>query len=278
MRRLSAAVAPGPAGPPIQDGTPAVELSVVIPAFNEEQRIGASIEAVRAYLDQAEPSWELIVVDDGSNDGTAAVVEQAAVTEPRIRMIRTPRNRGKGHAVRVGALASRGRDVLISDADLSTPIAELQELRRARGSAVVAIGSRSDLAKIAAHQSLIRESLGRIGNWIIQAAVLSGICDTQCGFKLFDGPAARALFAATTVDGWAFDVEVLHLCRRFGWPVAEVPVRWAHAAGSKLRPIAYLQVLSDVARLRLTHRRTPTPAVSSQPIIIPPRAGTVSTW
>jgi dolichyl-phosphate beta-glucosyltransferase len=206
------------------------------------------------------------------------VVESVATTEPRIRIIGTPQNRGKGHAVRIGVLASRGRDVLVSDADLSTPITELAELRRCRGDAVVAIGSRSDLAKIATHQSVLRESFGRIGNWIIQAAVLSGINDTQCGFKLFDGPAARALFGKTTVDGWAFDVEVLHLCRRFGWPVAEVPVRWAHAAGSKLRPTAYLQVLTDVARLRLRHRQTTVPAVASRTITITQRAGTVSPW
>jgi dolichyl-phosphate beta-glucosyltransferase len=278
MRRLSTAVAAGPAGPPPKDATPVVDLTVVIPAYNEEQRLGASIEAVRAYLDESGGSWELVIVDDGSTDQTATVVEAAVAQEPRIRLIRSPRNRGKGHAVRVGVLASVGTDVLVSDADLSTPISELEELRRGRGDAVVVIGSRSDLSKIAVHQSIVRETLGRFGNWIIRAVVLDGVNDTQCGFKLFDGASARGLFAATTVDGWAFDVEVLHLCRRFGWPMAEVPVRWAHAAGSKIRPSAYAQVLSDVARLRLTHRRTQTPSIAPRAAVIAPRAGTVSPW
>ena len=278
MRRLSTAVATGPANSPPKDDTPVIDLTVVIPAYNEEQRLGASIVAVRDHLDRAGASWELVIVDDGSTDRTAAVVDAAAAQEPRIRLIRTPRNRGKGHAVRIGVLASVGKEVLVSDADLSTPIAELDELRRGRGDAVVVIGSRSDLSKIAVHQSVVRETLGRFGNWIIRAMVLDGVNDTQCGFKLFDGASARGLFAATTVDGWAFDVEVLHLCRRFGWPVAEVPVRWAHAAGSKIRPSAYVQVLTDIARLRLTHRRTRTPTLVARTAVIAPRAGTVSPW
>jgi len=249
-----------PPQPQRHNGTATVDLSVVIPAFNEQRRIGRSIEAVRGYLRRSGLAWELIVVDDGSTDRTASVADEIVAQDPNVRLIRSARNGGKGNAVRAGVLASRGRDVLISDADLSTPIDELERLVASRNGAVAAVGSRAAAgARIERDQWVVRRWLGRLGNRVIRVVAVPEIDDTQCGFKLFHGPAARRLFALTRVNGWGIDVEVLHLCAKFGWPVVEVPVRWAHASGSKLRPWAYVQVLTEIAYLRLAHRRTRNP-------------------
>jgi len=240
-----------------------VDISVVMPAFNEQRRIGPSIEAVCAFLRQSGRSWELIVVDDGSSDLTASLADALVEREPRITLIRSPRNSGKGHAVRAGVLASRGNEVLMCDADLSTPILEVERLWAQGRGAVAAIGSRARPGShIEVHQHPLRRLFGRLGNRYIRALAVPGVRDTQCGFKLLNGPAARALFAITRINGWGIDVEILHLCTRFGWPVAEVPVRWSHSTGSKLRPMAYLQVLAEVAYVRVVHRRTPAPPVS----------------
>jgi glycosyltransferase involved in cell wall biosynthesis len=250
-------------GAPVPAEEAAPGLSVVIPAFNEEHRIGESIVAICEYLRQTGRTWELIIVDDGSSDLTATIAAGVVRNEPRVRLIQSPRNRGKGHALRTGVIASRGDEVLISDADLSTPIAEIERLLAARNGAVAAIGSRSNPAWIAVHQGRPRELLGRIGNRIIRFFAVPGVGDTQCGFKLFRGSAARALFGMAKINGWATDVEILHLCTRFGWPVVEVPVHWAHATGSKLRPSAYLHVLAEIAQLRIAHRRSNAPAMEA---------------
>lgn len=231
----------------------------MIPAFNEQDRIGTSIEAVCRYLRRSGRSWELIIVDDGSADRTAAVIGAIAVREPGIRLIRSPHNAGKGHALRTGVLASRGAEVLVSDADLSTPIDEIERLRAARAGAVAAVGSRIHRAMLGVRQSRLREMLGRLGNLAIRMIAVRGISDTQCGFKLFSGPQARVLFSMARLNGWAIDVEILYLCARLGWPVAEVPVRWSHVPGSKLRPSAYLHVLAELAYLRLAHRQANQP-------------------
>lgn len=233
-----------------------VDLSVVIPAFNEQRRIGYSMNVARQYLDTTGRAWELIVVDDGSTDGTAAVVQSLADRDPRISMLRLGRNRGKGYALRVGVLASRGTEVLISDADMSTPIAEIERLWAVAPGAAVVIASRAlPGSRIEARQDRVRQLLGRMGNALIRAVAVPHIRDTQCGFKLLRGRAARVLMGRTRLNGWGIDVEILHLCARFGWPVVEVPVRWRHRAGSKLRPLAYLGVLAEVAYVRMVHRR-----------------------
>ncbi|WP_461010343.1 dolichyl-phosphate beta-glucosyltransferase [Streptomyces capparidis] len=226
-------------------------LSVVIPAYNEERRLRATLETVGRYLAASAASWEVIVVDDGSTDGTARLVRAAAGGEPRIRLLASPVNRGKGSAVRLGVLASRGRRVLFCDADQATPIEELAGLAAAldRG-ADAAIGSRAGSAARDGRPAL-RRGLGRAGNRFIQAVAVPGIHDTQCGFKLFDGDKARAAFALARIDGWGFDVEILLLFTRLGWTVAEVPVRWAHQPGSKVRPLDYARVLGETLRVRL---------------------------
>lgn len=233
------------------DGGPP-DLSVVVPAYNEERRLGPTLDAIRDHLHGSALSWELIVVDDGSEDGTAEVAREAAA-DPRIRLLAADRNRGKGHALRLGVAASRGARVLLTDADLATPVAELDRLAKELdgAQAAAAIGSRAHPeADIAVHQGRVREWLGRMGNRLIRAVAVPGIHDTQCGFKLFDGDKARAAFADARLDGWGIDVEILQYFRRHGWPVAEVPVRWSHQEGSKVGPADYGRVLLELVRLK----------------------------
>ncbi|MDT0346274.1 glycosyltransferase family 2 protein [Streptomyces sp. DSM 44938] len=238
------------------------DLTVVVPAFNEEHRLRRTLDAICRYL-RASPgrhgAWELIVADDGSTDATAALVREAAATEPRIRLLGgagTPAapltgNHGKGHAVRLGVLASRGRRVLVTDADLATPIEELAALHdHLDAGFAAAIGSRAHPgARIEVRQHAVREWLGQAGNRLIRAVAVPGVRDTQCGFKLFDGDRARAAFARSRLDGWGIDVEILRMFRRAGWPVAEVPVRWSHRAGSKVTALGYARTLGELARL-----------------------------
>ncbi|RDG30383.1 dolichyl-phosphate beta-glucosyltransferase, partial [Streptomyces corynorhini] len=233
-------------------------LTVVVPAYNEEHRLRPTLDAVVAHLRADQDRWgrwELIVVDDGSTDRTAAIAAEAAAAEPRIRVLAGHGNHGKGHALRQGVLASRGRRVLLTDADLATPIAELDRLDAqltADGGDGAAIGSRAHPdARIEVRQLALREWLGRLGNRLIQRVAVDGINDTQCGFKLFEGDRARAAFADSRLDGWGIDVEILRFFRRSGRPVTEVPVRWSHQPGSKVRPLDYGRVLLELVRLRL---------------------------
>jgi len=231
----------------------AVDLSVVIPAFNEEQRLGPTLDAVTRYLRDNEGrwgEWEVVVADDGSTDATRDLV--TARKDPRIQLITGPRNRGKGSALRLGVAASRGRRVLVTDADLAAPIEELEQLDKALSEGnSAAIGSRSvPGATIGDRQHRLRELLGRAGNLLIRGTTVPGIRDTQCGFKLFEGDRVREAFAASRINGWAIDVEVLRHFHRADWQVAEVPVRWSHQPGSKLRTLDYVRVLAELTRLR----------------------------
>ncbi|MFI0449873.1 dolichyl-phosphate beta-glucosyltransferase [Actinomadura sp. 6N118] len=235
-----------------------VDLTVVIPVYNEQARLPATLAALRDHLGACPVSWELIVVDDGSTDGTRRLVGAAARRDPRIRLLGTPDNRGKGHAVRTGVLSSAGRLVLLSDADLATPIAELARLLGAlRPGYGAAIGSRPR-----GRRHPLRELPARLGGALIRLLVAPGITDTQCGFKLFDGAKARAAFLDAVIDGWAFDVEILCLFAKAGWPVAEVPVEWSHRPGSKFRPLDYLRIVAEIVRIRRSHGR-PRPAVTA---------------
>ncbi|MGW5866239.1 dolichyl-phosphate beta-glucosyltransferase [Streptomyces sp. NPDC055239] len=240
-----------------------VDLTVVVPAYNEERRLAPTLDAIRAYLEGGEGStegaqgaharWELIVVDDGSTDATLDIAADAEAADPRVQLIHSPRNLGKGHALRLGVLASRGDRVLITDADLATPIEELECLDKALADGhTAAIGSRARPgATIESHQHRLRELLGRSGNLLIRTVAVPGVRDTQCGFKLFDGDRVREAFAASRLRGWGIDVEILHYFRRSGWPVAEVPVRWAHQEGSKVRPFDYVKVLAELTSLKI---------------------------
>ena len=231
----------------------AVDLTVVIPAFNEEQRLGPTLDAVIRYLRENEGrwgEWEVVVADDGSTDTTRDVV--TGLKEPRVRLVTSAHHHGKGNALRLGVAASRGRRVLVTDADLAAPIEELEQLDKALGEGnAAAIGSRSvPGATIGNRQHPLRELLGRAGNLLIRRTTVPGIRDTQCGFKLFDGEKAREAFAASRVNGWGIDVEVLRHFHRADWQVAEVPIRWSHQPGSKLRHLDYVRVLAELTRLR----------------------------
>jgi dolichyl-phosphate beta-glucosyltransferase len=233
-----------------------LELSVVIPAYNEATRIEASLAAVRDYLERRAASWEVVVVDDGSSDGTADVVERLGC--PGVRLVRLPANRGKGAALRAGVAATSGARVLVMDADLATPIDELASLERALDEgAQVATGSRAvSGSNVTRPQNALRVLLGRAGNLWIRALAVPGVHDTQCGFKLFEGDLARRLFAMAREDRFGIDIEILCLARRrLDARVAEVGVTWAHQEGSKVRWRDYLDVLTKVPRIAWSVRR-----------------------
>jgi dolichyl-phosphate beta-glucosyltransferase len=214
-----------------------VHLSVVIPAYNEAPIIAETLRRVGAYLTLKGWPGEILVSTDGSTDGTDAAVAATAAADPRVRLLRSDRNHGKGYAVRQGVRSARGRYVLFTDADLSTPIKEFDKLLAAmeRG-ARVAVGSRAVRSPGAdVIQSAKRRLSGRIFNALVRAIALEGVKDTQCGFKAFPAEAARELFAEQAEEGFAFDVELLCLAARRGWPVAEVPVMWKQGPRSKVR-------------------------------------------
>lgn len=228
-----------------------VRLSVVIPAFNEARRLAPTLAEVLSFLERRGESFEVLVADDGSTDATSTVAEE--FSSRGVRVVRLPQNRGKGAAVRAGVGASRGERLLISDADLSTPIAELEHLERHLGEVPLVFGSRGQRdSRVVRYQPWYRQAMGRGFNLIIRALGVGGVSDTQCGFKLLDGEIARALFAEMTVDGFAFDVELLLRARRRGLVVAEVGVEWANAEGSRVHPVwSSLGMLRDVLGLRL---------------------------
>ncbi len=211
-------------------------MSVVVPAFNEERRIEKTIEAIADYMGARGGSYEIIVSDDGSVDATSDIVARLQRAVLPMKLLRAEPNRGKGHAVRRGVEASTGDLVLITDADLATPIDEIELLvAQIRAGADIAIGSRGlGDSKLVVRQPRRRERLGRFFNVLVQVTVLPGVFDTQCGFKLFRGPLARRLFAQSVIDGFAFDVEVLGLAARAGYSIAEIPVRWSHMEHSKV--------------------------------------------
>ena len=231
-------------------------LSVVVPAYNEAERLGASLTRMAAYFASQAYEVEVLIVDDGSTDATKEIALKFAVTNPNFRLLSYDVNRGKGHAVRFGMLQATGQRVLFCDADLATPIEEVEKLTAALDAgADIAIGSRdvkgSELMK---RQSLVREMGGRAFNQMVQALAVPGIHDTQCGFKLFTQSASQRIFNLCQVDHFAFDVEVLYLAVKvLGLRVTEVPVRWAHQEGSKVRFFRdALRMVKTLFRIRAT--------------------------
>jgi dolichyl-phosphate beta-glucosyltransferase len=229
------------------------ELSVVVPAYNEETRLAATLPVILGYLETARPSFEVVVVDDGSEDSTLAVAQSFA--ERGVQALRTPVNRGKGAALRTGVLATSGDKVLLTDADLSTPITEVERLERHLDDAELVFGSRAvSGAKIDRPQPVVRQWMGKTFNFFIRVLVAGGIRDTQCGFKLLDGPSARAVFSDLLLDGFAYDVELLWLARRRGLRVAEVGVEWNHSPDSRVHLVTdSARMALDVLRIRLLH-------------------------
>ncbi len=219
-----------------RDRSTHIDLSVVIPTYNEERRIEPTIRTVHDYLVQTATTFEIVVSDDGSVDCTTLVASRLARESLCVRLVSAEKHRGKGAAVRQGVLASRGDLVLITDADLSTPMSQLPKLlRHVRLGADIAIGSRGlHDSNLIVRQPMHREWSGRAFNLMVRAVLLPDIRDTQCGFKLMRGAVARELLARATVDGFAYDVEVLALAVRMGLKVAEVPVAWVHDSESKV--------------------------------------------
>jgi dolichyl-phosphate beta-glucosyltransferase len=229
-------------------------LSVVIPAYNEEDRLGHSLQRIAEYVDGAEIDTELLVVDDGSKDGTGRLAT-SALSGRRGRVLTNPENRGKGYSVRRGVLEATGSWVLMTDADLSSPIEEYAKLAQAARDhdLDVAFGSRAlPDSDVQVHQHVVRESMGKTFNLLIRTMTGMSHRDTQCGFKLIDRRRTRPLFERMVIDRFAFDVELLFLCERFGLSVREVPVVWRNAAGLLGDP---LNMLLDVARVRWRFRR-----------------------
>ncbi len=249
--------------------TTSPRLSIIVPAYNEEARIGATLERMVAYLEARGESFELLVVSDGSDDGTNAIVNRIAEAHAQVRLMTYSPNRGKGYAVRVGMLAAGGERLLFSDADLATPIEEIEKLSEALDNGCdIAIGSRDTVgSQLIRRQSMVREMGGRFFNQLVQLIAVPGIHDTQCGFKLFTRRSALAIFSRCQIDHFAFDVEALFLARKYGLRISEIPVRWAHQEGSKVRFVRdAIRMLKTLFRIRFTHYgeatspyRLPTP-------------------
>jgi len=231
-------------------------LEIVIPAYNEASRILPSLRSIADWLQRNDRDAGILVVDDGSTDATAEVVERQA--PPGVRLIRLPENRGKGAAIRAAIAASTAETVLISDADLSTPISELPRLEAELDGADVVIGSRAiDRSRIEVRQPPWREWSGRTFNLAIRLLGIRGVRDTQCGFKLLRGDVARRLFAAMVVERYAFDVELLWLARRHGYRIREVAVVWRNDPSSHVTVWRDgTRMLFDVATFRWRHRRS----------------------
>jgi dolichyl-phosphate beta-glucosyltransferase len=227
-------------------------LSIIIPAYKEALRITPTLTSVLEFAESRRDPTEVIVVDDGSTDGTAEVCR--AVGGDGVQVISLSANRGKGYAVRTGMSVATGDHRLFTDADGSTPIAEYAVLEAALeklGGSGVAFGSiGAPGANVEKAQAGLRPALGKLGNLIVRGLVLPGVHDSQRGFKVFSADAAEAVFGRTVVNGWGFDVEALVLARRLGFPIVEVPVRWVHMDGGTITPSAYLTTLADVARVR----------------------------
>jgi len=237
-------------------GSPSSEplrsLSIVIPAYNEEKRLPSTLDRVLQWMcGRGLEFSELIVVDDGSRDGTAELAE----SRDGVRVLRNPGNRGKGYAVRNGMLNANGAWILYSDADLSTPIEEVDRLYEAavKNGAEIAIGSRAvDRTLVTVHQSVFREWSGRAFNLVMRLFTGLNFYDTQCGFKLYRREAAQNVFSRQKLDGFSFDVEDLYLAKKAGLKAVETPVRWANVEGTKVSMSQGLKSFADLMKIRFS--------------------------
>jgi dolichyl-phosphate beta-glucosyltransferase len=227
-------------------------LSLVIPAYNEQARLPYTLSEIEEYVCREQIHCEIIVVDNGSRDATSVVVQQAASRFLRLRLLRTDR-RGKGLAVRTGVLAAQGEVVIFADADLSWSVGDLSRFtalvdpRRAP----IVIGSREGHGARRIGEPIYRHIMGRVFNRVVQTLAVPGVEDSQCGFKAFSHDIAQAIFARQRIDGFGFDVEILFVARRLGYPIEVVPLRWEHKENSRVAPVRdTLLMLSDVVRVR----------------------------
>ena len=231
-----------------------MNLSFIIPAYNEADRIGESLEKGLTYFSAQSYRWEILVVDDGSKDETANVVEGFA--NRGVTLLRQPKNMGKGAAVRRGMLEGKGECRIFSDADFSTPVEETQGVLEHLKTYDVAIGSRAiDRSYVKVHQPWYRETMGKIFNLFVQALAVPKIKDTQCGFKGFRADAAQAVFSRTKIDGFSFDVEALYIAGKLGYSIKEFPVHWYNDERSTLNPITdAVRMFSELLKIRSLHK------------------------
>lgn len=233
-------------------------LSVVVPAYNEQERLAPTLARLHEYYEAQPYDYDVLIVSDGSQDGTNDIAREFASWHPKFKLIDYTPNRGKGYAVRTGMLAAEGDMILFCDADMATPQEETEKLlKHMREGADIAIGSRplkeSQLEK---HQPMLREMLGRASNKLIQALAIRGIHDTQCGFKIFTNKAAKDIFIRCQLDGFSFDFEALMIGHDLGYRIDEVPIRWFHQEGSKVvfwRD--YPRAFKDLIGLRLKGKK-----------------------
>ena len=226
---------------------PEVYLSVIIPAYNEAGRIGLTLSKILRFLEGEPYVWEIILIDDGSTDQTSSIVRKRFSGYPSCEILKNARNRGKGYSVRLGMLAARGKYLLFTDADLSTPIEEVRGfLSRLENGKDVVIGSRAlPDSRVEVHQNPLREKMGRIFNWIARRLAFQEIHDSQCGFKAFRREAARDLFRRQKLEGFSFDAEIIYLAQQLGYRLLEAPVTWRNS------PRSHVNVLSDPVRMFL---------------------------
>ncbi|HTW56835.1 MAG TPA: dolichyl-phosphate beta-glucosyltransferase [Terriglobales bacterium] len=227
--------------------------SIVIPAYNESERLGATLERVLAYVHIQHWDAEVIVVNDGSRDNTSEIVRTFAANDPILHLVANPGNRGKGYSVRNGMLNARGRIVIFSDADLSSPIEEAPKLIQALDAgADIAIGSRWLRSETQTQrQPLHRQLFGRIFNLLLRLILGLHFADTQCGFKAFKRPAVEVIFPRQKIERWGFDPEILFLARKFGFQVKEVPVAWGHSGGTRIHPLVDgTRMFTEMLRVR----------------------------
>ncbi|MBT98203.1 MAG: glycosyl transferase [Dehalococcoidia bacterium] len=231
-------------------------LSVVIPAFNEEPRIAETLAKVTGYLAAQDYEWEVVVADDGSTDHTAQLVGRVIVEHSNVRILRL-RHGGKGWAVKNGMLAAEGQYRLLCDADLSVPIQQVERLLPPNGpDSDIVLGSREADGAARIGEPVRRHVMGRLFNLFVSRLAVPGLADTQCGFKCFRGETAQNLFPRLTIDGFAFDVELLHLARKLGTSFSEVGIDWYYRSQSKVRPVQdSLSMTLDLIKIRWRHRK-----------------------
>ena len=247
-------------------------LSLILPAYNEEGRLPRSLRAIRRYLAEQPYQAEVIVVDDGSADGTAALVERRALRWPELRLVRTP-HRGKGSAVRAGLLASRGASCFLCDADLSMPIGELAKfVPPQHPDGAVVIASREAAGAHRYHEPPHRHVMGRVFNTLVRALALPGVQDSQCGFKCLPGDLARQLAEAMTIDGFGFDVELLYVARLWGRQIVETPIAWHYSPSANIHPLRdSWRMTCEVMRVRRNARL----GLYARPALVPSEVAAV---
>ncbi|MES2766702.1 MAG: dolichyl-phosphate beta-glucosyltransferase [Bacteroidota bacterium] len=231
-------------------------LSLVIPAYNEAERIGNSLKQAVEYLAEQSYSFEIIVVDDGSTDKTVQIIHKLNDDIEFVKLIRQPQNMGKGAAVRRGMLEATGEYRIFTDADFSTPVHEVEKaLKVFKKGADVVIGSRVlDRSTIKRAQPRHREAMGRVFSRAVQATVFKGIDDTQCGFKGFTAKAAESIFSRAKINGFGFDVEILYLAKRLGFEIEQIAVEWHNDERSKVSSLSGLKAFLDIMTIKRLHK------------------------